>query len=190
ISVDEHAPADQARHLLLDHNIRTLPVTDPEGGLVGVVGLRELTKATDTVRAVMSKAGTASPDTPAMSLLPVLTDGRRHAVVIVDAERRIIGLITQTDLLAAAARVHMADTTADIARLILLGSGTSRCPLQQFPLSCADRAPPEFDPNKVQLSRLLSIKTGGCPEDCGYCSQRIRGHRDKSTPNNAKENKR
>ena len=28
-----------------------------------------------------------------------------------------------------------------------------------------------FDPNSVQLSRLLSIKTGGCPEDCGYCSQ-------------------
>ena len=28
-----------------------------------------------------------------------------------------------------------------------------------------------FDPNQVQLSRLLSIKTGGCPEDCGYCSQ-------------------
>src|SRR5260370_38641656 len=28
-----------------------------------------------------------------------------------------------------------------------------------------------FDPNKVQLSRLLSIKTGGCPEGCGYCRQ-------------------
>ncbi|TIO74101.1 biotin synthase BioB [Mesorhizobium sp.] len=28
-----------------------------------------------------------------------------------------------------------------------------------------------FDPNRVQLSRLLSVKTGGCPEDCGYCSQ-------------------
>ncbi|MGA9550447.1 MAG: biotin synthase BioB [Rhodomicrobium sp.] len=28
-----------------------------------------------------------------------------------------------------------------------------------------------FDPNKVQLSRLLSIKTGGCAEDCAYCSQ-------------------
>jgi biotin synthase len=28
-----------------------------------------------------------------------------------------------------------------------------------------------FDPNAVQLSTLLSIKTGGCPEDCGYCSQ-------------------
>jgi biotin synthase len=30
-----------------------------------------------------------------------------------------------------------------------------------------------FDPNRVQLSRLLSIKTGGCPEDCGYCSQSV-----------------
>jgi len=28
-----------------------------------------------------------------------------------------------------------------------------------------------FDPNTVQMSRLLSIKTGGCAEDCGYCSQ-------------------
>lgn len=28
-----------------------------------------------------------------------------------------------------------------------------------------------FKPNQVQLSQLLSIKTGGCPEDCGYCPQ-------------------
>jgi biotin synthase len=28
-----------------------------------------------------------------------------------------------------------------------------------------------FDPNRVQLSQLLSIKTGGCPEDCKYCPQ-------------------
>lgn len=31
-----------------------------------------------------------------------------------------------------------------------------------------------FDPNRVQMSRLLSIKTGGCPEDCSYCSQSAR----------------
>ena len=30
------------------------------------------------------------------------------------------------------------------------------------------------DPNKVQLSTLLSIKTGGCSEDCGYCPQAAR----------------
>jgi biotin synthase len=28
-----------------------------------------------------------------------------------------------------------------------------------------------FDPNKVQVSQLLNIKTGACPEDCSYCSQ-------------------
>ncbi len=28
-----------------------------------------------------------------------------------------------------------------------------------------------FNPNEVQISTLLSIKTGNCPEDCGYCSQ-------------------
>lgn len=31
-----------------------------------------------------------------------------------------------------------------------------------------------FDPNQVQVSQLLSIKTGACPEDCAYCSQSIR----------------
>ena len=30
-----------------------------------------------------------------------------------------------------------------------------------------------FDPSEVQLSTLLSIKTGGCPEDCGYCPQSV-----------------
>jgi len=34
------------------------------------------------------------------------------------------------------------------------------------------------DPNKVQVSTLLSIKTGGCPEDCGYCPQAARYHTD------------
>ncbi len=31
-----------------------------------------------------------------------------------------------------------------------------------------------FDPNQVQLSTLLSIKTGACPEDCAYCPQSVR----------------
>jgi len=33
-----------------------------------------------------------------------------------------------------------------------------------------------FDPNTVQVSTLLSIKTGGCSEDCGYCPQAARHH--------------
>ena len=34
------------------------------------------------------------------------------------------------------------------------------------------------DPNKVQVSTLISIKTGGCPEDCAYCPQAARYHTD------------
>jgi len=37
---------------------------------------------------------------------------------------------------------------------------------------CVHRA--NFDPNAVQLSTLLSVKTGGCPEDCAYCPQSAR----------------
>ena len=33
-----------------------------------------------------------------------------------------------------------------------------------------------FDPSEVQVSTLLSVKTGGCPEDCGYCPQAQRYH--------------
>jgi biotin synthase len=32
------------------------------------------------------------------------------------------------------------------------------------------------DANKIQISSLISIKTGGCPEDCGYCPQAARYH--------------
>ncbi len=28
-----------------------------------------------------------------------------------------------------------------------------------------------FDPTQVEFATLLSVKTGGCPEDCGYCPQ-------------------
>ena len=42
-----------------------------------------------------------------------------------------------------------------------------------------------FDPTEVQLSTLLSVKTGGCPEDCAYCPQSRRhdsGVREESLP--------
>ena len=41
-----------------------------------------------------------------------------------------------------------------------------------FAAQCVHRH--HFDPNAVQVSTLLSIKTGRCPEDCAYCPQSIR----------------
>lgn len=40
-----------------------------------------------------------------------------------------------------------------------------------YQAQCIHRA--NFDPNAVQVSTLLSIKTGGCPEDCSYCPQSV-----------------
>ena len=37
------------------------------------------------------------------------------------------------------------------------------------------------NPTEVQMSSLISIKTGGCPEDCGYCPQAARYHTDVNT---------
>ncbi|KZL17735.1 Biotin synthase [Pseudovibrio axinellae] len=45
-----------------------------------------------------------------------------------------------------------------------------------FKAHCVHRE--HFDPNEVQQSQLLSIKTGGCPEDCSYCSQSARNNAD------------
>jgi biotin synthase len=43
-----------------------------------------------------------------------------------------------------------------------------------FKAHCIHRE--NFDPNQIQVSTLLSIKTGACPEDCAYCSQSARNN--------------
>lgn len=112
IAIGEASEPDAARHLLLKHNIRTLPVKDPEGRLVGTVGLRELFASGDTIAHAISRPAVARASDAALSLLPVLTDGRTHAVIIVDDDHRILGLISQTDLLSAVARLLPSDGEA------------------------------------------------------------------------------
>ena len=55
-------------------------------------------------------------------------------------------------------------TRADIDALMA-------APFAELVFRAAEVHRENFNPNEVQASRLLSIKTGGCPEDCGYCSQ-------------------
>lgn len=95
---------DIARRLLLEHDIRTLPVLDRDQQLAGTVGLRELAGLPDDASMPMSPATTASPRAPAVSLLPSLTDGRSHAVIITEENGEVAGIVSQTDLLAALAK--------------------------------------------------------------------------------------
>jgi CBS domain-containing membrane protein len=68
------------------------------------VGLRELAAPAAHVATLLSPAKTAAPDAPAVTLLPDLTDGRTHAVIVIDADKKVLGVISQTDLLSALGR--------------------------------------------------------------------------------------
>ena len=49
-------------------------------------------------------------------------------------------------------------------------------PLMELVFQAAEVHRIYHDPKKIQVSTLISIKTGGCPEDCGYCPQAARYH--------------
>jgi biotin synthase len=49
-------------------------------------------------------------------------------------------------------------------------------PLMELVFEAAQVHREFHDPSKIQVSTLISIKTGGCPEDCGYCPQAARYH--------------
>lgn len=104
ISINKHAVPDEARRLMLEHNIRTLPVIGEQGRLVGTVGLRELGGSANEISMLMVDAITAQKDEPVVKLVPLLTDGRSHAVIVTDQDNVVLGLISQTDLLSALAR--------------------------------------------------------------------------------------
>jgi len=105
ISVRRDAEPELARELLLDSGVRLLPVLDDEGRPVGGVGLRELARSAATVAEAMTPPLTIEPDRPAAELTGPLTDGHRHAAMVVDSEGgRLLGLVTQADLLAALTR--------------------------------------------------------------------------------------
>lgn len=65
---------------------------------------------------------------------------------------------------AASGDVRTNWTSAEIAALFDL-------PFADLLFKAATLHRAYHDPNAVQLSQLMSIKTGGCPEDCGYCPQ-------------------
>ncbi len=104
VTVTADASAEEARSQLLDHDIRTLPVVDAEGRLLGTVGLRELAAMAPASPLPISQAKTARPADPAIGLVPYLTDGAIHAVVVTDENNRVVGIISQTDLLATLAK--------------------------------------------------------------------------------------
>ncbi|QLL64697.1 CBS domain-containing protein [Sinorhizobium mexicanum] len=104
VTVPSDTTPDHARYLLLKHDVRTLPVLDENEKLQGTVGLRELADKELDGKLPITVAATAKPSDPAIGLLPRLTDGKTHAVVLLDDDAKVVGIISQTDLLATLAK--------------------------------------------------------------------------------------
>ena len=103
ISVQEDRPVAEARELLHLRQLLSLPVLDRSGRVQGVVGPLDLARQGERVRDIASAPYVVHADTPVAALLRPLTGGARREAIVVDDDRMLCGLITQTDLLTAVA---------------------------------------------------------------------------------------
>ena len=104
-SVQAEAPWTAAHALLLEHHLRILPVVDADRRVAGIVEMHEPDHPARQVSGMMSEAVTALADDSILALVDPLSDGRHHAVLIVDGAGRLLGLVTQTDMIVALARL-------------------------------------------------------------------------------------
>ncbi|WP_374546028.1 HPP family protein [Rhodoblastus sp.] len=104
VSISYDATVAEAREKMLARKLRCLPVVNRRGVYIGMIEARRLIGEAALVAAIITHAPTARPDTPALAFAAALSSGRAYEVVVVDSNYRIVGLITQTDMLAAIMR--------------------------------------------------------------------------------------
>ncbi len=124
VTVFSRQPAGEAWRLLRRHKVRALPVLDHVGQLVGVVTLVDLLKhipmeglqqdAHALAAWISGRSGheprieevmthtvrTVREDQPLLELVPMLSDFGLHHLPVVDAGGKLVGMITQSDLIA------------------------------------------------------------------------------------------
>lgn len=108
-------PLADARARLLDNRLLLLPVVSPTGALLGVARHSDLRLgAGERVRDVMDRAPpTVGPETPVGELMLLLSRGGDRDAMVTAPDGRLVGLITQTDLLAVLLRSQLAEAGAE-----------------------------------------------------------------------------
>lgn len=129
VSVEFGTPLQEAWMLMTQRRIKALPVTDRTRRVVGIVTqadffrlldlehhegiagkLRDLIRATRTVvsnkpevvgQIMTRQVRVASADRPVVNLVPLFSEGGHHHIPIIDGERRLVGMITQSDFVRA-----------------------------------------------------------------------------------------
>lgn len=117
VSIGPRDSVDEAWARLERHKVKALPVMDPEDGtLVGIVSLHDFFMAQaapdprkmpvmHTARYVADimtrRVRTARPEQPMVDLVGLFSDGGLHHMPVVDEQYRVVGMITQSDVVAA-----------------------------------------------------------------------------------------
>jgi CBS domain-containing membrane protein len=119
VSVLPSTPAQEAWRLLIDHAIKALPVVDERRRVLGIVTLHDFFLGHDLVPGAAGNAAwlvadimtndvlTAAPRQELVDLMSAFSDGGRHHLPVVDGERRLVGMITQSDMVAALFRAGL-----------------------------------------------------------------------------------
>ncbi len=106
----------QARDRMLERGLSAMPVVDDAGMALGLVTHAQLLAGQGRhVGDVMRRdVCSVAPDQPIDELLPALSGGLHHDALILDPAGQLVGFITQTDLLAALWRSHVAEQVASV----------------------------------------------------------------------------
>ncbi|MCI4589054.1 HPP family protein [Sphingobium sp. BYY-5] len=111
LHVAAHQPIADARALMRERGLLSLPVIDDAGRVQGMIGALDLArdgddfsgKAENRAGDIAHRSLFVHPDTPVARLIGPFSSGAWREAVVVDADHRLQGLVTQTDLLASLA---------------------------------------------------------------------------------------
>ena len=116
ITVGPAASVDEAWRLLAHHKVKALPVAQPDGKLVGIVSLHDffigqsapvpnqlprMSTARRVEDIMTRRVRAARPEQSIAELVKGFSDGGLHHMPVVNADGRVVGMVTQSDLVAA-----------------------------------------------------------------------------------------
>ncbi len=105
VTVNAATPLPAAQALIRQHRIKALPVVDTTGGIVGIVTPADFVRAAptaDSIGQIMTrKVRVASANRHLVELIPLFGSSGHHHIPIIDADGRLTGIVTQSDVIAA-----------------------------------------------------------------------------------------
>jgi CBS domain-containing membrane protein len=121
VTVQPSTPSERAWQLMVRHAVKALPALDAHGTLLGIVTMHDFFVAHAPAGEAASGAPagsrvsdlmtapvlTARPEQPIVDLVAAFSDGGRHHLPVVDEARRLVGMVTQSDMVAALFRAGL-----------------------------------------------------------------------------------